>query len=49
MSVIYMQQTIDNFINKGRIGEVQGIFDEVELLDGDGKVKTKYHKQQDAS
>ena len=39
-----MQSTIDNFINKGRINEVVGDSEIVELTDDKDRVINKYYK-----
>ena len=39
-----MQSTIDNFINKGRINEVVGTPEIVELTDDKDRVISKYYK-----
>ncbi len=44
MGIIYMQSTIDNFINKGRINEVVGDPEIVELKDDKDNVINKYYK-----
>lgn len=43
MKVIYMQPTIDNFINKGRIHQLVGDPKIVELTDDKGNIKNKYY------
>lgn len=44
MAIIYMQSTIDNFIKKGRINEIKGDAQSMELKDEEGKIITKYYK-----
>ena len=44
MPVIYMQSTIDNFVNKGRINEVIGNPEIIELTDDKDNIITKYYK-----
>ena len=44
MKVIYMQSTIDKFIEKNRIGEVTGDPETIELTDDKNKVINKYYK-----
>jgi len=44
MSLIYMQSTIENFIEKNRINEVTGDMETIELEDDKGNLISKYYK-----
>jgi len=44
MSLIYMQSTIENFIEKNRINEVTGDMETIELEDDKGNLINKYYK-----